>query len=120
MKAAASHTRSFDETPRAEEGETIAFGHFDPKNPAWFFGRDARGIEGYFPSGWFDVFEATGSARALRDYDAFELSVTDGERIEAEEEYGGWVLVVSSDGRGWIPLSCVPQEAANGREGISP
>ncbi len=119
MKTAAPHTRSFDVTPRAKKGETVTFGHPDPKNPAWFFGRDARETEGYFPSGWFDVSEATGSARALRDYDAFELSVTAGERIEVEEEYGDWALVVANDGRGWIPMSCVPREAANGRGGGS-
>ncbi|EDY80677.1 SH3 domain protein [Verrucomicrobiia bacterium DG1235] len=93
-------------TPLAEKGERVSFIAFDPKNAAWFRGRDARGVVGYFPVGWFRIDEAGGLAEALRDYDAAELTVAVGEEIELIESFGEWCRVETGQGLGWIPVAC--------------
>ena len=110
MKAASTHKRTFESAPRVHEGETVVFARFDSRNPAWFFGRDANAVEGYFPTDWFRINQAGGTATARRSYDGMELSVNAGDAITAQEEYGDWVLVTSGEHRGWIPKACLPPE----------
>lgn len=107
MKAIASHTPSFAANPKAQKGDAVIFERFDPENPAWFYGCDPSGTEGYFPVGWFDLCEEDRSAVALRAYDAHELSIAVGASIEPEEEYGDWILANSGGERGWIPRRCI-------------
>ncbi|MEZ5277427.1 MAG: SH3 domain-containing protein [Opitutaceae bacterium] len=110
MNAASTHIRSFESAPRVHEGEKVVFERFDSRNPAWFFGRDPNAVEGYFPTDWFLINQADGTATARRSYDGMELSVSAGDAIALEEEYGGWVLVTSGEHRGWIPKACLPPE----------
>ncbi len=110
MIAVMPHQKSFESAPRSRSDDAVVFESFDPKNMAWFFGRDSAGVEGYFPCGWFGISEADRSAVALRDYDGTELSLGVGDLFEEEEVYGGWILGTSDGRRGWIPLSCI-QEA---------
>ncbi len=107
MTVKTPHARSFETAPVVEAGDRVAFIRFDPKNSAWFFGRDRHGIEGYFPAQWFAIDEGTNSASATRPYDASELTVAIGDRVEPVEKYGAWLLARSSHGTGWIPLDCV-------------
>ena len=52
------------------------------------------------------VTDATGS-KARHDYDATELTVRAGEKVEAIREESGWVWCRKEDGReGWLPLEC--------------
>ena len=55
------------------------------------------------------LLEGEGSRRTLaRDYDARELTVRAGERIEALETESGWARCRADDGReGWLPGGCV-------------
>lgn len=105
---ARAHLRSFAEAPCAKAGDVVAWVRADPRHPGWFLGRDTRGVEGYFATGWFDVDEARRCARAQRDYDAGELSVGVGESVEVVETYGGWLRVAKAGGAaGWIPEACI-------------
>jgi len=80
----------------------------DAKNPGWFYGVAEDGIEGYFPSRWFELDASGEGAKALRDYDAMELPIEAGVEVECIAEESGWLLVQTEDGRqGWIPESCV-------------
>ncbi len=98
----------FPVAPTAAAGERVTYLRGDPKNPAWFFGRDARGIEGYFPCVWFTIDEAAQVAWAQRAYAAAELRVSAGDPVTVEECLGGWLLVRTPDGRrGWILESCI-------------
>lgn len=107
MKATKAYVRSFPKPPKARAGDVVKFERFDEKNLAWFFGRDASGAEGYFAVAWFRLDEAGGTATALRDYDANELSVEAGDSVEVTEEYGSWLLVKLRERTGWIPEDCV-------------
>lgn len=107
MKATKAYVRSFQNPPKAREGEVVEFERFDEKNPAWFFGRDASRAEGYFPAAWFKFDAVGGTATALRDYNANELTVEAGDSVEVQEEYGSWFLVKRRDETGWIPKECL-------------
>jgi len=89
-------------------GELVQRVRDDEKNPGWFLGVAPCGLEGYFPSRWFEVDSNGASARALRDYDAMELTIEANVDVECLAEESGWLLVRTEDGReGWIPGSCV-------------
>lgn len=101
-----AYVREFERAPRASAGAVVTFIRLDPKNPAWFFGRDQAGVEGFFPVQWFEL--AGVGARARRDYDAAELTVNVGTEVEVGERYGQWVHVTDPTGaRGWILESCL-------------
>ncbi len=102
-----AYTKFFDTAPVVERGSTVIFISIDEKNPAWFFGKAENHIEGYFPHAWFEVNENNSTAKALRDYDATELTVKIGDEINITEEYMGWLLVVRDQSKGWIPEGCV-------------
>ena len=105
-----AYESEFPIAPRIVNGEKVTYERVDPRNPKWFFGRDPRGIAGYFPIEWFTIDEIEMSAFARSDYDATELSVSIGLPVEVERQYGGWLFVRTSRGkRGWIPSECVLQ-----------
>ncbi len=70
----------------------------------WIWRRDARGKEGYTPLAYLD---GEGSQRSLRvDYSARELSVREGQRVQALTTESGWAWCRADDGQeGWVPLS---------------
>lgn len=106
MIATENHRASFDVNPDVEKGDKVTFKGLDSKNSSWFIGVDSLGRKGYFPVGWFQIDDRSGSAIAGRDYNAKELSISAGDHFEVEEEYGGWLFVATCEGRkGWIPTS---------------
>src|SRR5688572_9020696 len=108
FRTTAAYQRAFDRVPRVRAGDVVRHIRDDEKNPGWFFGIAADDIEGYFPSRWFEVDSSGASAKALRDYDATELTVEAGVPVHCICEESGWLLVQTEDGReGWIPASCV-------------
>lgn len=102
-----AHQPSFPQTPKVDAGAAVVFRHHDSKNPGWFFGRDPDGIEGYFPTDWFDLDEPAGIAHARRDYDGVELAVSPGDAVEVIATCGPWALVRTTAATGWIPVSCL-------------
>jgi len=100
-----AYTREFAVAPRASRGDVVHFEKVDPKNHHWFFGRDVRGVVGFFPVDWFQIDGQ--SAVASRDYDAAELSVSVGRPVTIIERYGGWLFVADGGSRGWIPEQAV-------------
>jgi uncharacterized protein CbrC (UPF0167 family) len=74
--------------------------------PGWLWCERGDGVSGWAPESWV-VIEG-GSCRFLRDYDATELAVEAGERVEVEFEESGWAWVRKEDGeRGWLPRECL-------------
>jgi hypothetical protein len=101
------YQREFDPAPRVAQCGVVEFEKLDPRNPAWFFGRDAEGIAGFFPVAWFEVTGSTATAK--RDYDATELTVRAGDAVQVLERHGRWARVEREDGTsGWIPEESLP------------
>lgn len=102
------HDPGTDRFPQAAAGERVLFHRFDQKYTGWFFGKDARGTEGYFPVARFDIDQTRKLALARCDYDATELTVNPGDRIRVLGTLSGWHRVETEEGRrGWIPGRCL-------------
>jgi len=104
-----AYQSEFAIAPKATPGSRVHFERLDPKNPAWFFGRDPAGVCGYFPVAWFELDGA--SARAMRSYDATELTVPANSFVKVIERYGQWVLAIDESGtQGWLPEECIMEK----------
>lgn len=107
FRTTAEHRRSFDRAPSVRANEIVKRIRDDKKNAGWFFGMAPDGVEGYFPTRWFEANATGASAKALHDYNAMELTIADDVEVECLAEESGWLLVRTDDGRqGWIPASC--------------
>jgi hypothetical protein len=98
------YVREFEIAPRVNAGDEVRFAWYDQKNPGWFFGQTLAGIEGYFPTLWFNIQEESNRAEAQREYDAMELTVEVGQILEVLDTIGRWLLVRAENGSvGWVP-----------------
>lgn len=108
LRTTAPHRGSFDRAPRVSAGEVVRRVRDDDENPGWFWGVTAGGVEGFFPSRWFETDPDGASARALHDYDAMELTIEANVTVERLAELPGWLLVRTDEGQeGWIPARCI-------------
>jgi hypothetical protein len=73
----------------------------------WCTAEDGRG--GWAPRAWL---QQEGPVwRIDRDFNAIELTITPGERLEILEEESGFYRAVKSGGEtGWVPVECVTGE----------
>lgn len=109
FRTVSGHTRSFERAPRVRAGEVVRHIRDEEKHPGWFFGAAPDGVEGYFPIRWFDLDPENVTARAIRNYDAMELTIEAGIEVVRLAEESGWLYVRTEDGReGWIPSGSAP------------
>ncbi|MFX1479001.1 MAG: SH3 domain-containing protein [Promethearchaeota archaeon] len=72
----------------------------------WIWCITKNGKEGWVPKNYLEIQGK--SARLLLDYDATELNVDVGEKLEIEKEESGWIWVTNEKNKqGWIPLENV-------------
>ncbi len=89
-----------------KKGDTVAFERRKTNWEGWLWCSKPTGESGWVPEPWVRIEGAT--AILKRDYDAFELTIRPGTRLEAVLAVSGWLLAVSSEGTtGWVPLDCV-------------
>jgi hypothetical protein len=102
VRAIAPHAAASTAPLKAKRGEFITCGQSDDEWPGWIWCTNADGKSGWVP----EVFIQMRGERGwmVRDYDATELSVREGEELQVEEEVSDWLLCVGEKGqRGWIP-----------------
>jgi SH3-like domain-containing protein len=88
-------------------GEILGTGHHDQQWTSYVWCTDQHGHAGWVPDFYLEQI-GQHEARALRDYDATELTVAKGEVLEALDEAGGWLQCRSAAGLvGWIPADNV-------------
>jgi hypothetical protein len=106
FRSACAHRASYEDPLAGRAGDEVAVGPADVEWPAWRWCTAADGRRGWVPE---DLLDGTGARRRLvRDYDACELTVRPGERLQALERLAGWVRCRAEDGReGWVPGGCV-------------
>ena len=93
-----------------QAGDKIAIIEERTTNVAgWVWGINAAGQGGWVPEAYLD---RQGSAARLRcDYDAVELTVRVGDRLEVHKTESGFHWVTHEDGRqGWVPATHVKLE----------
>jgi catechol 2,3-dioxygenase-like lactoylglutathione lyase family enzyme len=102
------HKASFEVFPEVKRGEVVEFFRIDSENPAWFYGQDSSGREGYLPKDFFNQSDCQeGKLIARCDYSARELTVSEGQEVELLEEYGDWIYARVDNQVGWIPKASV-------------
>jgi len=103
MRVTTAYVSAVTDPVRFHMGETVSVGRRDQQWTAYVWGTDQRGRAGWVPE---EYLQMTGphEATALRDYDATELTVGHGERLEVVEESGGWLRCRTAAGLvGWVP-----------------
>lgn len=106
MKVVRDHEVIYPDPIRVRAGERVRIGREDDEFPGWAWCAAADGREGWVPLAILRREGAEGVAR--RDYDATELAVKRGQRVEALEELNGWARVANAEGReGWVPRDCL-------------
>jgi SH3-like domain-containing protein len=111
MRSLCAHKASYDDPLSGRAGDELEVGPADVEWPAWRWCTAADGRRGWVPEA---RLKGEGPRRRLsRDYDARELTVGRGARLEVLEEESGWVRCRAEDGReGWVPGGCVRPAAA--------
>lgn len=101
-----SYSIAYPNPIKLEAGDLVQIEKWEPKDSewaGWAFCVDRRGIKGWVSEKYLHV--EGNSAKALRSYDATELSVQAGERVKIHFEEFGWAWVENAKGaQGWIPL----------------
>ena len=87
---------------RLRAGDSVAVGHRNQQYPEFVWCATEDGHAGWAPEAFLET-TGSGSAVALRDYDAAHLTVSKGEVLEALEQVGDWVRCRNDAGReGWV------------------
>jgi uncharacterized protein YgiM (DUF1202 family) len=103
VRVVTSYVSSAPEPVRFRTGEAVVVGRHDQQWTSYVWGTDEAGRAGWVPE---EYLQPTGASEAvaLRDYDATELTVARGERLEVLSEAGGWLLCRTVAGlTGWVP-----------------
>jgi hypothetical protein len=73
----------------------------------WLWCTDSKGVSGWVPEKYVELIDST-NCQTLRQYDATELAVKQGDSVNVQFAESGWVWCTTSDGReGWVPESHV-------------
>ena len=84
-------------------GERVQLAHEDQQWSGWIWCRTQLGATGWAPKQIFLPAE-DGQHAAVEDYDATELPVERGQRVEVMFELNGWAWCRTLDGGcGWVP-----------------
>lgn len=101
------HVSNYPDPVRFRRGERVRVGAPDRNHPGWIRVRDAKGRSGWAPEKFLDSI-GDGLAIALEDYDATELDVVAGERLNVHRLVSGWYWVSDAHGRtGWVPAQAI-------------
>ncbi len=85
------------------KGEVLATSPRKTVWPGWIWCTTAEGKSGWVPEQYLIL--KGDKAEARRDYDATELNVLAGEKLEIFYEAAEWAWCASSKGdKGWVPL----------------
>jgi hypothetical protein len=102
-----AHVTNVSDTVRFVAGDALSIGHRDRQWTSYVWCTDQAGHGGWVPDSYIEM---TGEreAKALREYDAAELTVGEGEELDVIEEAGGWLLCRTDRGiTGWVPADRV-------------
>lgn len=112
-RVVAAHRPQYHDPIAVDVGQPVRFlaRPDDGEFPGWRWAQAGDGRGGWVPEAWFRVTDDQGVAR--RGYSARELAVSEGDRLLAVDELGGWLLATPGQGQpGWIPSSSVEVQAA--------
>jgi uncharacterized protein YgiM (DUF1202 family) len=94
------------------KGEMLKIGTETSDWPGWVWCTNENGKSGWTPRSYIAIYEKF--CKALKDYNASEITVKVGQTLVAEKEESGWIWVTNKTGKsGWIPLKNVKKIKKN-------
>jgi hypothetical protein len=88
------------------DGERLSWERRPTEWDGWLYCESRAGVRGWVPEQWLRL--EGDQAVMVRDYDASELTVSEGDVVEGELVESGWLLARDAGGRrGWVPLVCL-------------
>jgi len=110
-----SYQTPYDDPLKLKAGEIVAVGEKEAEWPGWVWVTDSTGRSGWAPVSIIEISHGRGCLRT--DYDATELNVGEGERLEIINTEAGWGWCRTGDGRtGWVPLEHMDKLKPEGRK----
>jgi hypothetical protein len=111
VRVVTSCTREQVQEIRMRKGDALAVGHRNRQHPAFIWSATEDGHHGWVPEDYIEIIGGH-DAVARRDYDSTHLTVSSGERLEAIDQVGDYLLCRSATGvEGWVPEACVEETA---------
>ncbi|MBU0509237.1 hypothetical protein KKH27_10415 [bacterium] len=102
VRVVESYTASNPDPLNVRMGEKVTLGKRDDEWPGWIWCTDARGQSSWIYESLLQI--AGDHALMKEDYDATELTVSEGEELTVLRSVGGWLLCETENGeKGWIP-----------------
>ena len=88
-------------------GTLVSVGRRDEEWGGFLWCRSPSGREGWIPAELLEP-DDSGGARVIASYDARELTVGEGDRVNAGDSRAEWTWCEAVDGRaGWVPDRCL-------------
>lgn len=73
----------------------------------WLWCTNHKGLSAWAPECWVTIITSE-YCRFTQDYNASELAIEIGQKVEGATIESGWILVVDTNKKsGWVPLECL-------------
>jgi len=91
---------------RFTKGEILKIEKKESEWSGWVWCINEFGKGRWIPENYLEIYEDT--CKVLQDYEATELTVKVGEKLEIEKIESEWVWATNKEGKqGWVPLKCI-------------
>jgi len=101
-----NYESAYPDPIKLETGEMVKTEKKETEWPGWIWCISQAGKVGWVPANYL-ILE-NGLYRVNRDYNAGELTVSIGERLQVLDSEAGWIWCEKANGlRGWVPLDHV-------------
>ena len=105
LKVIKDHKSEFHVPLVAKKGEIVEGQEKETEWEGWLFCRNGSGIHGWVPKSYLESISESGRFQFLRDYNARELTVDQGQEVIVLDEESSWAWVRTFLGEeGWIPI----------------
>ena len=95
-------------------GDVIGVGHQNQQYPEMRWCTPEQGDSGWMAESYFEYTSDT-EAVVIRDYDASQLTVIEGEELEVLDVVGEWLLCRNAHGiQGWVPRRILEEVSSVG------
>lgn len=102
-----AYQRKYDDPIKIVIGERVQVGERDlwADQYLWLWCTNDAGKSGWVPDAFLNIDADNQHATARRDYDAMELTVSEGDKLTLLEETHGWLWTRNDQGaHGWVPV----------------
>ncbi|MBK6765228.1 MAG: hypothetical protein IPG71_02620 [bacterium] len=106
MRVIQSYTKTYPDPIRGTKGDALKIGEPDVDNPDWIWCVGTERRWGWVHHSVID----RGSSCLKEDYDACELDVSLGMKVEVGKILSGWAWCSAETGEaGWVPINCLEE-----------